>query len=75
MGRRRINEKLVSAAVRRAKKKMKELESTDPALAERLEATEEAVEQEVQETNRRIDDPDSKRSVIPSEPCKEETRD
>jgi hypothetical protein len=48
---------------------MKDLETTDPARAERLEATEEAVQEEVQEINRRIDEPDRKRSVIPSEPC------
>ena len=69
MGRHNVDENRVSAAIRRAKKKMKDLETTDPARAERLEATEEAVQEEVQEINRRIDDPDSKRSVIPSEPC------
>ena len=69
MGRHKIGQNQVSEAVKHAKKKMKDLEKIDPALAERLEATEEAVEEEVQETNRRIDDPDRKRSVIPSEPC------
>ena len=69
MGRDHVDPDRVTDAVRRAKKKIKELERIDPARAEALEATEEAVEEEVQETNRRIEDPDNKRSVIPSEPC------
>jgi hypothetical protein len=69
MERQKVDEVRVTEAVRRAKKKIKDLGKTDPARAEELEATEEAVEQEVQETNRQIGDPDSKRSVIPSEPC------
>ena len=69
MGRDNVDPDHVTEAVRHAKKKMKDLENTDPARAEELEATEEAVEKEVQETNRRIKDPDKKRSVIPSEPC------
>jgi len=69
MERHNVDHDRVTEAVRHAKKKIKDLEKTDPARAEELEAVEEAVEQEVQETNRQIGDPESKRSVIPSEPC------
>jgi hypothetical protein len=69
MRRHKISRKKASEAVRQAKDKLKELEKVDPDRAERLKEVKEKVEKEVEQTNRKIADPDRKRSVIPSKPC------